>query len=214
MPSGPSRAVPARRGAVVPAEQRPPRFACMYKLLNSAMTCPARLQRKSAAEGHFYSPGVSPPFTPGGVELGRLGGCGAGVRVATLLVGRPKTAPALGRVDFVPGVVLGGHLALTPPPPPYAQFPSFGRPAGRTRGWKGTTAAASSAEQGEWTPCEPSSPSQPSKVTSRPIPSLSTTPPHPFNRLRRRHSARRSRRRPCGRRISRPVGGWWAYAPW
>ena len=144
-----------------------------------ASRCPARLQRKSAAEGHFYSPGVLPPFTPGGVELGRLGGCGAGARRSTLLVGRPKTAPALGRVDFAPGVVLGGHLALALPPAPYAQFPSFGRPAGRTRGRKGTTAAASSAEQGEWTPCEPSSPSQPSKVTSEahPVAFDHPTPP-------------------------------------
>ena len=58
--------------------------------------------------------------------MGRLGGCGAGARRSTLLVGRPKTAPALGRVDFAPGVVLGGHLALALPPPPSAQFPSFG----------------------------------------------------------------------------------------
>ena len=73
----------------------------------------------------------------------------------------------------------GRHLALALPPPPYAQFPSFGRPAGRTRGRKGTTAAASSAEQGEWTPCEPSSPSQPSKVTSEahPVAFDHPTPP-------------------------------------
>ena len=86
-----------------------PRFANLESL------CPARLQRKSAAEGHFYSPPVSPPFTPGGVELGRLGGCGAGARVATLLVGRPKTVPALGRVHFVPGVAQTRYLACHHP---------------------------------------------------------------------------------------------------
>ena len=44
--------------------------------------------------------------------MGRLGGCGAGARVGpTLLVGRPKTALALGRVDFVPGVAQTRYLA-------------------------------------------------------------------------------------------------------